>query len=180
MKQEKHQSTQEKIKVDYNYEKLNKDFKFKSNYSHIVIIAPKQDKMPLDLPLGIYQCDRDEPTTQNIRFDREALFPWEIQKDDEFLIVDSVFPQGAEIRSGGVKIFKIIFPLSIAENSYHLKPRFAKIVKTAKSSSLNSLPENLRPKTKIPISRFCAKLGTTTAASISLRLDSRRARWRSP
>ncbi len=60
---------------------------------------------------------------------RPALLPWEIQKENEFLVIDSVLPEGSSISAGATKLFKLIFPTSIAETSYKLKPHAATIVK---------------------------------------------------
>ena len=116
----------ENISAQYNVAKLKNDYKFTSNFSHILIAAKDIKKMPVDLQVGIYSYDnaKDELT-----FERPALFPWEIKDKNEFLVVDSVLAKGADIGEGAVKLFKLIFPVSIALNSYQLKSEYAKIVK---------------------------------------------------
>ena len=114
------------INAKYNFQKLNNDLKFKSNFSHILITANGIKKMSIDIPIGIYSYNEEN---DEIIHERPALLPWEIKNNNEFLVVDSVLKQGALIQKGAVKIFKIIFPASIAENSYKLKPKFAKITK---------------------------------------------------
>lgn len=102
------------------------DYQFKSDFSHILVMAHGIKRMPVDLPVGIYRFDEE---TQEVSFVRPALLPWEIRDQNEFLVVDSVLPEGSTISQGATKLFKLIFPCSIAQNSYQLKPQFGKIVK---------------------------------------------------
>ncbi len=120
-----HVFAHEKIDAQYTKE-LFTDYQFKSPYSHILVMAHGIAKMPVDMPAGIYQFDE---ATQEVTFMRPALLPWEIQKENEFLVIDSVLPEGSSISAGATKLFKLIFPTSIAETSYKLKPHAATIVK---------------------------------------------------
>jgi hypothetical protein len=112
------------LNVDYNLKELDKDLKIKNSFSHILVTAEGIDKMPIDLPLGIYSYNENGFT-----YKRQALFPWEIEDDDEFLVIDSILEKGSDIGKGAFKLFKLIFPVSIAESSYQLKPKYSKIVK---------------------------------------------------
>lgn len=114
------------FEVDYDLEKLKRDLRFKSDFSHILVTAQGIDKMPLDLPIGIYSYNEQE---NELIFERPAILPWEIRRKNEFLVVDSVFDKDAHLGDGAFKLFKLIFPNPIALNSYRLKPRYAKIVK---------------------------------------------------
>jgi hypothetical protein len=114
------------LDVKLDFEKLDNDYKIRSNFSHVLISGRGIEKMPVDLQIGIYTYNEDK---DEIIFERSALLPWEIKNLDEFLVVDSIFNQGADIGQGAVKLMKIIFPLSISESSYKLKPKYAKIIK---------------------------------------------------
>lgn len=113
------------IPVKYEFEKLNQDLKYKTNFSHVLIDGRGAETMPVDLPVGIYTYDEAK---NEVNFVRPALLPWEIQAADEFLVADVILKKGASIGQGDVKLFKIAFPASIAESSYTLKPHYAKIV----------------------------------------------------
>lgn len=114
------------INAIYDFEKLNNAFKQKTNYSHLLINGYGLKTMPIDMPIGIYSYNE---RADEIVFERPAILPWEIENPDEFLVADAILKEGAEIGDGAVKLFKIVFPSSIALNSYELKPKFAKIVK---------------------------------------------------
>ena len=113
------------LDVELDFEALNKDYLFQSNFSDISITATKLRHMPVELPIGIYRADGDEITHL-----RREIFPWNIQDDNEFLITSPVYKKGAALGNRNISAFKIVFPDSIAESSYQLKPKYKTIVQT--------------------------------------------------
>lgn len=113
------------IPLRIDKEALNRALKFRSSASHILLTVKGVTRMPIDLPAGVYHLnDRDE-----IRFVRPGIVPWDLKAANEFLVIDPVLSRGGLIGQNVFKLFKLIFPVGIAKDSYALKPEFGRIVK---------------------------------------------------
>lgn len=114
------------IPLTFDLATMNRALKFRSTYSHILLTVKGVTRMPIDLPAGVWHLNaKDE-----ICFVRPGLFPADLKAPNEFLVVDPVLKKGSNIGQNVFKLFKLIFPVGIAQNSYALKPEFSRIVRS--------------------------------------------------
>ena len=98
--------------------------------------------MKLPLLAGVYEYNS---TTPSLEYKRPGISLADIQNDTEFLLIDTVPTMGSRIEQAVPRLFKFIFPKSIAKSSYEiatdagfLVERFARVLREAVGEKENN------------------------------------------
>jgi D-alanine-D-alanine ligase-like ATP-grasp enzyme len=113
------------IDVDFDFDAVNQAWKQLTPACHIAITPQGMTTMKVDLPVGIYNYDQ---ATQQVQYNRPGAFLHELKSNNEFIIIDQVPFKGYGIGQNVPRLFKLIFPVSIAQSSYAIKPEFAGVI----------------------------------------------------
>lgn len=119
-----HMSQLRRIEFAFDFNSLNAAYKESITGSHVCFHVPRPTEMKRDVPIGIYQYAENG----EVNYVRPGLFPWDLKRSNEVLLIDSIFKQGQSLFKAQ-RAFRLIFPGSIAQSSYRLKPEYAKVVK---------------------------------------------------
>ena len=122
-----------KIGVDFDFDSVNAAWKNNIPAAHIALTPLGLETMNIDIKAGIYTYLED---THQLRFLRPGAFLHELQNDKEFIIIDQIPLKGEKVVQNVPRLFKFVFPVSIAEGTHKIKPFYANI--------LSSLSELLR------------------------------------
>jgi predicted ATP-grasp superfamily ATP-dependent carboligase len=114
-----------KIGVDFDFEAVNELWKKPIKASHIALTPLGIDTMKIELETGIYTYDEQ---LHQLSYVRPGAFLHELNNDREFIIIDQVPQVGQTIAQGVPRLFKFIFPTSIAESSKQIKPLYRTII----------------------------------------------------
>jgi len=120
-----HLLSQLDIAVPFNFDAVNAGWKQRLPVSHIGI-APKGARvMTMNLRAGIHTFDYE---TDTLTFARPGGFSWECGPN-EFVICDSV-PRKGQINQQEVpRLFKCVFPYSIAVGTKQVNPQAAQLLR---------------------------------------------------
>jgi len=121
------------IKEKFNFDLVNKTLKDRLPISHISITPKGIYKMKLPLRSGVYSFSEEIP---GLIYQRPGAFLWDLKNKSEFIIIDSVPRQEGNVIQNVPRLFKIIFPRSIAISSFEVKPDVGKFI-TAFSTALH-------------------------------------------
>lgn len=113
------------IKENFDFEKVNEGLKQRLPVSHISLTPKGAYEMKLPLVPGIYSYS---PAKKALTYKRQGAFLWELQDDSEFLIIDSVPRIGGRIIQNVPRLFKLIFPRSIATSSFAIQPEIGELI----------------------------------------------------
>jgi len=104
--------------VDFKFVKVNQAFKKRRPFAHISLTPKNITVMNLPLVVGIYSYNKH---AQQLRYKRPGILLSDFQSENECLIIDSVPHLGQRITESGPRLFKIIFPRSIAQSSSEIE-----------------------------------------------------------
>lgn len=122
-----------KIPIKFDFEAVNQAWKKHMDVSHVAIVPYGIETMKISIATGVYSYDEK---TKSLEFLRPGAFLHELKNNNEFLIIDTVPKQGQEIMQGVPRLFKFIFPKSIATATNQIKPFYGEM--------LNSMGDLLR------------------------------------
>lgn len=112
------------IKIDFDFDAVNQAWKQYTPASHISILPLGIETMKINLPAGVYEYNME---SKNLQFVRPAAFLHEL-KPTEFILIDQVPMQNQVVVQNVPRLFKFIFPQSIAESTSKIKPEYAEII----------------------------------------------------
>ena len=114
------------INADFDFQTVNMEFKNRFPLSHISLVPKGVYEMKIPLRSGVYYFN---PLNKNIVFRRPGAFLWDLKNNSEFIIIDSVPRLGGKIIQNVPRLFKIIFPRSIAQSSFSVDPEIGQIIR---------------------------------------------------
>lgn len=130
------------IESNFNFDQINRALKTRTSVSHIAFSPRGITSMKLPLLAGVYEYNS---TTPSLEYKRPGISLADIQNDTEFLLIDTVPTMGSRIEQAVPRLFKFIFPKSIAKSSYEiatdagfLVERFARVLREAVGEKENS------------------------------------------
>jgi hypothetical protein len=104
----------EKHKVADAMIEANQSFKKRRPLAHISLTPKNITTMNLPLAAGVYSYRRQ---SQQLRYKRSGMLLSDLKNEDKFLLIDSVPYTGKRVIEKGPRLFKIIFPRTIAYSS---------------------------------------------------------------
>ncbi len=113
------------IKESFDFKGVNARLKAYMPFSHIFLLREGIEEMKLPLAAGIYSFSQDKKA---LVFKRPGAFPWELENDSEFFMIDSMPRFGKRVIDNVPSLFKLIFPSSIAESSSKIKPHAGELI----------------------------------------------------
>lgn len=102
------------IQESFDFEKVNKHLKSRLSFAHISLTPKGVFEMKLPLGAGIYSY---EPSKKELSYQRPGAFPWELQNEREFLMIDSVPRLGQRVIQNVPRLYKLIFARPVATSS---------------------------------------------------------------
>jgi len=134
------------IEAQFDFDTVNEKLKERFPLSHTSLTPKGIYEMKLPLKAGIYSFS---PKKKALTYKRPGAFPWELKDDSEFIMIDSIPRQGGHVIQNVPRLFKLIFPHSIAHSSFAVKPEVGELI-TALSTALrkNQTPEEELEKSK--------------------------------
>jgi len=113
------------IESAFDFDTVNKELKTRNEYSHISFSPRGIMKMGLPLLAGIYSYDE---ANSNLEYVGPGISLADIKDKNQFLIIDTVPKQGKSVEQNIPRLFKFIFPYSIAKSSHEIESRAALLV----------------------------------------------------
>ncbi|HEY4512685.1 MAG TPA: ATP-grasp domain-containing protein [Candidatus Paceibacterota bacterium] len=120
-----HLLTQLQIDAKFNFEKVNTALKLHSNFAHISFSPKDIERMRLPLLAGVYNFDREK---ENLVYKGEGISLADLKNKNDFILIDTVPQLDKPIERGVPRLFKLIFPYSIAKSSSEIEDRAAFLV----------------------------------------------------
>lgn len=114
-----------KIPLDFNFDAVNEAWKKKVPAAHVALAPTGIETMSMNIPAGVYRYHEAERAVEYLR---PGAFLHELNNNGEFLIIDTVPRQGQKVLQTVPRLFKFVFPVSIAEGSKKIKPLYGEIV----------------------------------------------------
>ena len=105
------------IPADFDFDAVNAALKKRIPYSHIAFSPKGIQSMEMPFLTGVYSFD---PTGPSLAYKGPGMSLADIKHGNEFLLIDTVPKMGAAIEQSAVRLFKFIFPRSIARSSYEI------------------------------------------------------------
>ncbi|MEI7720276.1 MAG: ATP-grasp domain-containing protein [bacterium] len=127
------------IASNFNFNTVNQALKTRIPCSHIAFSPRGITSMQLALPAGVYAYD---PKAASLDFKRPGISLADIQSEHEFLIIDTVPSLGTNIEQVVPRLFKFIFPRSIARSSYEIDLEAGFLVERFSKALLEAAEEN--------------------------------------
>ncbi len=124
------------ISMECDFEKVNAALKTRSKYSHISFSPKEIPRMILPLVAGVYSYNEKE---ESLIYKGPGISLSDLKTGDDFLLIDTVPQVNQPIEVNVPRLFKLIFPYSIAEASNKLEKRSAFLVNRFASSLIESL-----------------------------------------
>ena len=101
----------------FDFDIVNEALKHRTNHSHITFSPKGIEKMTMPLLAGVYKYDPSIPTLDYVG---PGMSLADLKNENEFLIIDTVPKVDEEIAQGVPRLFKFIFPRSIAKSSHEI------------------------------------------------------------
>ncbi len=119
----------------FDFETVNRALRTRVPCSHVAFSPRGITTMELPLLTGVYEYRAEVPS---LEYKRPGISLADLHSDKEFLIIDTVPALGSRIEQAVPRLFKFIFPRSIATSSYEIDAdssflieRFAKVLRDA-------------------------------------------------
>ncbi|MDO8577267.1 MAG: ATP-grasp domain-containing protein [Candidatus Wildermuthbacteria bacterium] len=110
---------------DFDFQSVNEKLKERQAVSHISLTPKGAYEMKIPLATGVYSYLTQEKA---LRYERPGAFLWDAHKDSEFLMIDSMPRLGGQIIQNVPRLFKLIFPRSIATSSFSVDPEVGDLI----------------------------------------------------
>ena len=104
------------IKSSFDFKKTNAALKIHASYSHIAFSPRGITSMELPLKAGIYAYDNNV----SLSYRGPGISLADLKNEQEFLLIDTVPSLGSAIEQNVPRLFKFIFPRSIANSTYEI------------------------------------------------------------
>ncbi len=105
------------IPADFDFEKINAALKVRKQCSHIAFSPKGIPSMQLPFLAGVYSFDSTGPS---LSYKGPGTSLADLKDSNDFLLIDTVPKMGGLIEQSAVRLFKFIFPRSIALSSYEI------------------------------------------------------------
>jgi predicted ATP-grasp superfamily ATP-dependent carboligase len=115
------------IKEQFDFDTVNEKLKERLPVSHVSLIPKGVYEMKLPLKAGIYSFS---PKKKVLTYKRPGAFLWELKDSSEFIMIDSIPRQGSHPIQNVPRLFKLIFPRSIAYSSSAVEPEVGELIST--------------------------------------------------
>ena len=116
-----------KIPIKFDFKAVNEAWKKHMDVTHVAIVPYGIETMKLALAAGIYTYHEKE---KSLEYLRPGAFLHELKNDNEFIIIDTIPKQGQPILQGVPRLFKFIFPKSIALSTNQIKPEYGEMLRS--------------------------------------------------
>lgn len=113
------------ITTPFYFQKINNALKRRLPVAHLSLTPKGVFRINLPLAAGVYSYQKQ---TQTLRYERPGAFLWNIKNKNEFLLIDSIPYQGDAVIQNVPRLFKLIFPRSIASSSYKIDSEIGDMV----------------------------------------------------
>ena len=127
------------INLEFDFEKVNKALKTRSKYSHISFSPKEIPRMLLPLVAGVYAFNQKDET---LEYKGPGVSLADLKSQDDFLLIDTVPQVNQPIEVNVPRLFKLIFPYSIATASNKLESRSAFLVNRFASALIDALHQD--------------------------------------
>jgi len=114
------------IQTDFNFDLVNEKLKERRPISHISLTPKGVYEMKANLMPGVYSFSEQ---TREFVYERPGAFLRDIRNDSEFLMIDSMPQPGSDVIQNVPRLFKLIFPRSIATSSFSIEPAIGEMIK---------------------------------------------------
>lgn len=115
------------IHADFDFSKVNQALKTRVPCTHIAFSPRGITSMELDFPAGVYECKPGDGESLNYIGPGVSLS--DLRTQNQFLLVDTVPALHDRIEQQVPRLFKFIFPRSIALSSYEIDKNAGLLVK---------------------------------------------------
>lgn len=105
------------ITENFDFQFVNEKLKERQPVSHISLTPKGVYEMKVPLAAGVYSY---LPQERALRYERPGAFLWDIKRGLEFIMIDCIPRQGGQIIQNVPRLFKLIFPRSIATSSFSI------------------------------------------------------------
>ena len=123
------------IKSSFDFNLVNDALKIRAPYSHISFSPKDIPQMELSLLAGVYSYDE---TNSNLSYIGPGLSLADLKTKNDFLVIDTVPVPHKPIEQNVPRLFKLIFPYSIAKGTNEIEPRAAFLVDRFMKSLINA------------------------------------------
>lgn len=113
------------IKEKFDFTAVNEGLKHRLPISHISLTPKGAYEMKLPLAAGIYSFSLQKKA---LTYQRPGAFPWEFKDNSEFMMIDSMPRKGGRVIQNVPRLFKLIFPQSIATSSFTVRPEIGEMI----------------------------------------------------
>lgn len=113
------------IQENFDFNLVNEKLKERAPVSHISLTPKGAWRMKLSLRAGVYSYSQK---TKDLKYERPGAFLWDIQRDSEFIMIDSIPRPEGQIIQNVPRLFKLIFPRSIAQSSFSIDPAVGEMI----------------------------------------------------
>ncbi|MES2059480.1 MAG: ATP-grasp domain-containing protein [Patescibacteria group bacterium] len=124
------------IHLEFDFEKVNTALKKRAGYSHISFSPKEIPRMLLPLVAGVYSFNEKE---ESLVYKGTGISLSDLKSKDDFLLIDTVPQPNYNIEVNVPRLFKLIFPYSIAIASNKIEKRSAFLVNRFASSLIEAL-----------------------------------------
>jgi len=112
--------------AQFDFEAINAALKVRTPCAHIAFSPRGITSMELPLQAGVYSYNPQGP---DLSYKGPGISLADLKGENDFLIIDTVPSFGAAIEQNVPRLFKFIFPRSIARSSYQIDERAGFLVK---------------------------------------------------
>ena len=124
------------IPATFDLKEVNASLKVRRACSHIAFSPKGITSMELPFLAGVYSYDPEVPS---LAYKGPGTSLADIHSDDEFLLIDTVPKVGSTIEQNAVRLFKFIFPRSIAISSYEVDETASFLLKRFSKALLDAV-----------------------------------------
>src|SRR5690606_37142423 len=103
--------------AEFNFDEVNDALKTRAARSHIAISPKGVFKMPLPLLAGVYEYQHE---TRDLSYIGPGISLADIKNQNQFLLIDTVPTLGTPLEQEVPRLFRFIFPRSIARSSHEI------------------------------------------------------------
>ncbi|MBY0473404.1 ATP-grasp domain-containing protein [Patescibacteria group bacterium] len=127
------------ITSSFDFDTVNRALKVRNPCSHIAFSPRGITSMELPLLAGVYEYDPSKP--EQLWYVGKGISLADLTNDNQFLLADTVPSLGASIEQAVPRLFKFIFPRSIARSSYSVDDRTAFLLRRFSQVLLDAVKE---------------------------------------
>ncbi|MES2203373.1 MAG: hypothetical protein V4474_03575 [Patescibacteria group bacterium] len=126
-----------------DFEKINSALKQRTACSHIAFSPKGITTLQLPLPAGVYRYDKNN-SEEPLSYIGPGISLADLKNENDFMLIDTVPSLGGSIEQNVPRLFKFIFPRSIAKSSYEIDETAGYLVERFAHTLLEAV-ENKKP-----------------------------------